>query len=461
MVRRVLVLAVCLAVLASSPRAGVVRAADLAKAVASSHKVVFWKNNFDYLDDPAYDDWHVGECLKRHRIGPCSVLDVGGSYRLRYHNEQGIRRLGVTGNDDEFTLHQTRLYGNLEIGRSVRLYAEMIDAVSFDENFPPRGTEENRTDMLNLFGDFLLHEGCRGDVTLRVGREELIYGAQRLVSPLPWGNTRRTFEGGKLVHKYAGWDTQAFWVRPMNVNPLRFDTPDQSREFMGIYATHKVDKTTTLDLFFLRFLETDAAGFDYNTFGCRYEGGRGPWVCEGWLAGQFGEVGGATQSAWAYTLGLGRKFSSIPWKPTLWAYFDFATGDDNGNGFHHLFPLGHKYLGFMDLFGRRNLEDINFRLTATPTKKVKLMLWWHIFHLQNRNDVPYNVNLTPFVPVAGGSSYLGQELDLTLAYKITPRANVLLGYSHFFTGDWYRTNPTPPPSSQDADFYYVQFIQNF
>jgi hypothetical protein len=32
-----------------------------------------------------------------------------------------------------------------------------------------------------------------------VGRQELLYGAQRLISPLDWANTRRTFEGGKLI----------------------------------------------------------------------------------------------------------------------------------------------------------------------------------------------------------------------------------------------------------------------
>lgn len=75
--------------------------------------------------------------------------------------------------------------------------------------------------------------------------------------------------------------------------------------------------------------------------------------------------------------------------------------------------------------------------------------------------MPYNVNMTPFVATAGGSNDLGQELDLIAAYKLTPRSNVLLGYSHFFAGDFYSTNPTPAPFSGDADFYYVQFTQNF
>jgi hypothetical protein len=434
----------------------------LAKAVAGSHKGVFWNNNFDYLCDPCYDQCHLGDVLKRRCLGDYTVLDIGGSYRLRYHHEDNMRGLGLTGNDDDFALHQTRLYANVETGSWLRVYAEMIDAVSNDENFNPRPIEEDRADLLNLFADVLLYGGARGDLSLRVGREELIYGNQRLVSPLGWANTRRTFEGGKLVWKGAAWDVQGFWTRPVGNNTRRFNSPDQSREFMGVYSTWKPAENKTLDLFYLRLLETDGAGFEYNTFGARCQGSRGPWLWEGFLAGQFGEVGAANQSAWAYTLGLGRKLEGLPLSPTFWAYFDFASGADDGNGFHHLFPLAHKYLGFMDLFGRRNVEDVNFLLTAKPTAKLKLLLWWHILHLQNRNDVPYNVNMTPFAGATpGGNPYLGQELDLLASYNITPRSNLLFGYSHFFSGDWYRTNPTPALFTGDADFFYVQFTQNY
>ena len=190
-------------------------------------------------------------------------------------------------------------------------------------------------------------------------------------------------------------------------------------------------------------------------------GSRCAWLWEVEAAYQHGNVGAAAQSAWMYTLGLGRKFEDVTWSPTFWAYFDFATGDNRGNGFHHLFPLGHKYLGFMDLFGRRNIEDLNFQFSVKPMPKLKVLLWWHIFHLQNTADVPYNVNMTPFVATAGGSADLGQELDLIAKYSITPRSNLLLGYSHFFAGDFYATNPIPPPFAGDADFYYAQFTQNF
>jgi hypothetical protein len=121
------------------------------------------------------------------------------------------------------------------------------------------------------------------------------------------------------------------------------------------------------------------------------------------------------------------------------------------------------YMGFMDLFGRRNIEDLNFQLTLEPHERLKLLCWWHIFHLQNRADVPYNVAMGPQegVAAAGGSASLGQELDLLATIKINPRADLVLGYSHFFTGEFYRTNGSAGLYGGDADFVYCQMHLNF
>jgi len=433
------------------------RAADAAK----SHKGVFYDNDFGYLLDPDYCDGHLGDCFKR--LGPCGLatLDVGGQFRMRQHTEQNHRGLGLTGVDDDFLLYRTRLYANLKIGQCFRAYAEGIDAVSNYEDEPPRPIEENRADLLNLFGDAKLWDDCSGELWVRIGRQELLYGAQRTVSPLDWANTRRTFEGYKLFWKGEQWKIDAFSVRPMRVDPDRFDSPNYDQELMGLYTTYQPCKHRTLDLYYLRF-ENQVADFEFDTLGSRFAGETGPWAWEIEAALQLGDFQRSNHTAGAWTVGLGRKFESLPWSPTVWAYYDWASGsDETGNGYHHLFPLAHKYLGFMDLFGRRNIETPNVRVTLSPTKKLKLLLWYYVFFLENKNDVPYSVVMTPFNQGnAPASAYLGQELDLTASWQMNPRANLLLGYSHFFAGDYYRDTPGVPHRG-DADFFYTQFTLNF
>lgn len=441
------------------------RMKKLYASAASAHKGLFYNNNFDYLYDPCWCDSLLGDCLKRRDCGCYGTWDVGGQYRARYHYEHNIRNapgLGLTGRDDSFLLHRTRLYGNYEYGGFFRAYVEGIDADSNFEDFGPRPIEVNRADLLNLFFDFKLYDSCCSSLTARVGRQELLCGSQRTVSPLDWANTRRTFEGAKLIWEGTQWDIDAFWARPVVVNRTQFDSADQSQEFMGIYASYKNAPGRTADFYYLRYTESDGTPFQFDTLGTHWKGKQGGllWEVEG--AVQYGNFGAADHLAGAFTLGLGHEYSCHCWKPTLWVYYDWASGDETqGNGYHHLFPLAHKYLGFMDLYGRRNIEDLNFMLTAKPADEWKLILWMHLFWLQDGDDVPYNVVMGPEVPTAGGDQELGQEIDLVAIWNFHDRMNILFGYSHFFAGDFYATNTSPAPFDGDADFFYTQFTVNF
>ena len=433
----------------------------LDKSAAGAYKGVYYDNNFNYLNDPSYTGRLLGEALKRNSLGNNWIVDFGGEYRLRHHSERNHRSLGLTGVSDDFLLHRFRLYGNAEYSDSARVYAELLHANSQYETIGPRPIEENRVDILNLFADARLRDTGNGELWLRLGRQELLYDAQRTVSPLDWANTRRTFDGVKLLWKGANWDIDAFYTRPVLVDPIGFDDSDQSQEFMGIYSTYKASKTQKANLYYLRLNESDNTPFHFDTLGARWTGEKGPWLAEMEGAVQFGQYGADNHEAGAFTTGIGRKMARVRWTPTLWVYYDWASGDPvQGNGYHHMFPLAHKYLGFMDLFGRRNIQDLNLLLTAQPHKRLKLLLWWHTFWLQSNADVPYNVVMGPEVANAGGSNRLGQEIDLTASISLAPRADLLLGYSHFFSGAFYDTNPGAAYAG-DADFFYTQFALKF
>ncbi len=59
---------------------------------------------------------------------------------------------------------------------------------------------------------------------------------------------------------------------------------------------------------------------------------------------------------------------------------------------------------------------------------------------------------------------------MLLTYKFKPRADVQFGYSHFFTGDYFRSPviqngpaglATNGPNGRDADFFYTQLSVQF
>lgn len=435
------------------------------KPPPNPYKGVFYDNDFRYLENPENQYHYFGDCAKRIRLGPEVILDMGGEYRLRQHNEHILTRT------NNFLLQRTRLYGDLHVDDWFRVYLEAIDATSAWERLPPRPIEENRFDALNLFGDARVFDGDSGKLWLRGGRQELLYGAQRLISPLDWANTRRTFDGVKLFWQGESWNMDGFWTRPVpliqHVNDDRaFDHPDVRQEFYGLYATRKDLPNQKLDLYYLRLAKYDGAiPFQNHTFGSRWEGHHEAWLWEAEGGYQFGGYGVRDQSAGFWTLGGGHKWDDVAGRPVLWVYYDWASGDrDPTSGVHgtfnQLFPFSHKYLGWMDIVARQNIEDLNFQLTLTPHDKLEFIFWWHFFHLQQARDALYdaagNVLRQDLTGAAGTD--VGNELDMTLRWTFRPRADVLFGYSHLFPGRFLLDTPG---GANGRDFYYTQFSLRF
>jgi len=423
--------------------------------VATSHKGVFYDNQFNYLDDPTNTASGLGDGLKRMNVGPngeFGKLDIGGQYRMRYHSERGMNKGAqrFINNSDDFLLSRLRLYANYEATDYLRFYAEGITADSFGHNQPLRGIDRNSGDFLNAFVDVQLTD----DLGVRVGRQELLYGAQRTVSPLDWANTRRTFEGVKAMWTPGDWKIDAFLTNPVTINRHARDQANYDQQFYGTYATYGGIDNLTFDAYYLGF-DNQIAGFSLHTFGSRILGSHGDWLYEIEGAYQGGDAAGAgiDQDAGFATAGIGRKLPALPWSPTAWVYFDYASGDHAGgdfNGYNQLFPLAHKYLGFIDAVQRSNVESVNFLLTCAPTEKTKLLLWYYMFQSNSAAPVP-SIGGTPN---QNTGKDLGQELDIVLSYKICPRSDILFGYSHFWTGNKI-LNP------RDADFFYCQWQTNF
>jgi hypothetical protein len=435
-------------------------------ASKGAYKPLFFDNDFGFINDPAYDEWFPGDVFKQRSLGDEIVYDLGGQYRLRPQFESNMRGLGLSGLDDNFLAQRLRLFANVKAGENLRGYVEILDSYISGEDLAPRIIEEDRWEVLNLFGDARLLQADQGDLTARIGRQELLYGSERLISPLDWANTRRTFEGYKLMWKGEDWNWDAFYTRPVLTDADAFNQAGQNQEFSGTWGTYKAQPNRVIDLYYLTYWNSQGTSdFQFQTVGGRYSGSEGAYLWEFEGGVQFGRNSDASDhSAGYWTTGLGYQWEHHPWKPVLWGYYDWASGSNNlgaGNGFNHLFPLAHKYLGFMDLYGRSNIQTPNVQLVVQPAEKWKLLIWYYYFLLQTRDDTPYNVNMSPFNPGnRPASRELGHELDFLLTYTICPRMDVLLGYSHFFAGQYYQETPGAPHQG-NASFYYVQWQWNF
>jgi hypothetical protein len=203
----------------------------------------------------------------------------------------------------------------------------------------PLPIDINHGDLLNAFGEMRLFARDGRTLSARYGRQELLFGNQRLVSPLDWANTRRTFDDvARVLYRSKSWDIDGFWGRPFLADPRRFDHGDQSRQFFGAYGVYKGIANQVVDLYYLGLVETDpvAAGSagvlgdsDVHTLGMRWQGSRNDWLWETEAAYQFGRQADLNRNAGMATGGIGRRLSKRFGKPELWFYYDWASGDRN------------------------------------------------------------------------------------------------------------------------------------
>ena len=288
--------------------------AALQTAAGAAHKPLFYLNDFSYLNDPCYNGCLLGDQWKRLGHDGCFIVDFGGQYRARYHSEDNHRGLGITGGDDDFLLHRLRFYMNTEIGENIRVFAETLHADSNYENLPIRPIEENHFDLQNLFVDVKLWDVGGRTLVARAGRQEVLLGAQRYVSPLDWANTRRTFDGGRLMYSSDAWNIDGFWLATMRRDFRDFDEANEDVALYGVYATNKTLPNGTLDWYWIAF-DNELVGFYFDSIGTRYNGTLGGLLFEAEGAYQFGQnADGSDHDAGFFMTGLGKSFQCHPLK---------------------------------------------------------------------------------------------------------------------------------------------------
>lgn len=425
------------------------------------------------LFEPGEDFW---DGIKRVKLSEDGSWWASFGGELRARGEAWEDFGFAEDNDDTFLLGRVLLHADLHFGENFRVFVQGKSALATDRDLPGgrRTLDVDELDLQNAFADARFSLDGETDLTARVGRQELLFGRQRLVSPLPWSNSMRTWDAARLILETGAWRADAFYSRYAAVQKYEFNDWEIGPDFYGVYATGKLDAKEhplTLDLYFLG-LSADAASFngesggeDRYTLGSRVAGKIGStgfdYDVEG--AYQFGEVGSADVSAYMFASQLGYTFGESAYRPRAYVGFDYASGDDEaGDGdvgtFNQLFPLGHAYFGYMDFVGRQNVIDLSTGFSFLPHERVTVSLDGHFFWRANDEDALYNAGGGVVRPgSAGEASEVGQEIDLVVAWRVDAHLTLEGGYSHFFAGDFIEESGP----GEDMDWVYVQATYKF
>jgi hypothetical protein len=432
-----------------------------------------YDEDFSYLggEPGSYRD-DLFDPVKYVPLGEDLHLTLGGEARFRLEAEAGKTFGARPRDEDTFTLLRAMLHGDLAYRDVARLFVQGVSCIDMEHDLPTRPIDRNELDLQQLFVD-VRPLGQGSPLTVRAGRQDLQYGGQRLVSPLEWANTRRRFDALKAIWKEDRWQLDLFLGRPVEVLAHHADRWVEDVLFGGAYLTSKHIPRHTIDLYLLG-IDRNLQAVDPNglrgdewrlTLGARGAGRTGPADYEAELAVQLGEWGEDDVSAWAGAVRGGLTFESCPWQPRLGLDLDLASGDDDPmdgevNTFDQLFPLGHAWLGFLDLVGRQNIVALRGSLAFYPRKPIlRLGLDYHAFWLYDDRDALYNPasKAGRRDPTGRAGDEVGQELDLTARWAWPPHTTYLLGYSYFRSGDLIEgTGP-----DQDPHLLYLQVQVKF
>jgi hypothetical protein len=416
--------------------------------------------------------------------------------------------------DDNWLLQRARIGMLIKPSDWFKIYVQAQDAREINSDRPdiPGALGAEGDDSFDLrLGYFEIGNPKEFPLTLRVGRQILSYGDERLIGAFEWNNIGRTFDAVKLRWEEKTWWLDAFAstvvvpeVGSYNQSDL-FNGNETEREqiFSGLYFSTVALGPQSIDLYALhlhenqnpKYLPLALGDTDFATFGLRIKSKPGAFapdapapdgkmVADGKSAPpppkkkpvgldyefegafQTGEVRGLDLTAWAVHGALGYTFD-VPWMPRVALGYSYGSGDgDPFDGdvetFQNLFPTNHKFYGQMDLFSWQNSHDLEVNLRVQPIKSVTIRTDYHAFFLATTDDVWYRANgvtaVRPLTPAArDADSYVGSEIDVIVTWSVNKYLSVEAGYSHFFAGSYLEDTG----ASDDADFAYVQATLTF
>ena len=297
-----------------------------------------------------------------------------------------------------------------------RLSAGTVAALVQFQDVRVWGTEENTltdfsADAIDVHQANLAWTPTKA-LTLMVGRQEIALHEQRLVGTVNWTQQARSFDAARLSAHWGHLSTDLVGaitaLQDAHLAIIRVGVAKEEVRQGDIIIVADQSKSEER-------MRVTAGVYGRAKFGIL--SGR----IEGYYQG--GTIGDAHIGAWL----AGGQVTLAPEhdiKPSFTLWYDHLSGDRNLadnqiSSFDTLFATNHQFYGQIDVMwfnvgGHRDglgLQDLALKLQAVPTKGCLTKAEWHTF----------------FASANHSGDYQASEVDLTVAYQITPHLTGHLG----------------------------------
>ncbi len=360
-----------------------------------------------------------------------TYISFGGELRERFESYINPNFGIKAPTDSAYLLHRLQLHADLHLNDYVRAFVQFEDMDRLGKRGVTSTTDIDRGDISQGFVDLRLPTPLGNAPTFRVGREELLFGFQRLIAVREGPNTRRSFDGYRISDKWGDATIDYFAVRPVNNLVGAFDdNASKSQKLTGVYITVPAGPVMKADLYHMDY-QNDTAKFRglsgqelRETFGARlfgkYEGF--DWNLEG--AKQTGTFRSSDIKAHMLAGIVGYRFNALPWTPRVALEANYASGDDSHatsiGTFNAMYPRL-PYFAELSLLVPTNVKDVRPVLEFNPRNDVAVVLGYDMMWRASTTDGLYGSGLIQYTGTASPKvtgAYIGTEISADVRWQV-------------------------------------------
>lgn len=382
-----------------------------------------------------------------------SYWSLGGEirewYEVRVNPNFGDTPPGFIPDYDGSLQHRMMLHADLQWNKRLRTFFQLNNTLEFGNPNPP--IPEIIVDGLGVHQAFLELEMSPTKTKssrLRLGRQELSFGNELIVSSREGPNNRLPFDGISFIKSDNKLSYQAFVATLVIIHPEVFDNRHVNEWLWGGYFHLNKNKIHKIDAYYLG-MYSERRKYNYvegsqnrHTIGTRFWNHLSKVYYDVELMYQSGKFNDQLINAGNFNAEARYVFRDTKWKPMVGLGVSYITGDFNQNDnqlntFDSFYPK--PVYGLATPQGPSNIAHVRPIIGFEPVKSLFVNFSWYYLSRTSIQDGTYSPGMDQVRPLPGLESdknSVGTQYSLDLFYFINQNLTFITFLSYVDPGQY-------------------------